>query len=69
MAYEDGTEVEIEADSEDPPQSGEWVDSEVHIANPTRDELAMGKVLGEQIIVEDDDDNGARIVKAIEVLR
>lgn len=69
MVYDDGSDVEIETEPEDPPRSGEWIDSEIHLANPNDDELAMGKALGEGIIVEDDDDNGERIVQAIEDLR
>lgn len=43
---------------EDPPRSGEWVDCEQAIFNPTRDELAEGERLGEVIDVDDDHDNG-----------
>jgi hypothetical protein len=66
--YDDGSRTEIITDEEDPPQSGEWVDSEQFLEDATDDELAMGQVLGEGIDLDDDDDNGAEIVKAIEEL-
>lgn len=66
--YDDGSRTETVTDEEDPPQSGEWVDSEQFLEDATDDELAMGQVLGEGIDLDDDDDNGAEIVKAIEEL-
>lgn len=46
---------------DEPPKSGEWVDVEEIIANPTEEELAEGKRMGETIDVDDDEDwDGAR---------
>ena len=65
-AYDDGSEVDIVTDVEDPPRSGKWVDAEAFV--PTDDELEMGQLLGETIDVDDDDDNGAATIRAIEEL-
>lgn len=43
---------------DEPPKSGEWVDSDEVIAAPTEEELEEGRRLGEQIDPEDDDDTG-----------
>jgi hypothetical protein len=43
---------------DEPPQSGEWVDTDEVIAAPTEEELAEGQRLGEEIDPEDDDDTG-----------
>jgi hypothetical protein len=57
-AYDDGSEIEVEVEPENPPRSGEWVDSEDFFVNPTVDELAEGYRLGRNIDVDDDEDNG-----------
>jgi hypothetical protein len=44
---------------DDPPKSGEWVDTDDAIAEPTEEELAEGQRLGELIDVDDDEDSGA----------
>jgi hypothetical protein len=61
-------DLDVEADVEDPlnlvvypdepPKSGEWVDSEDALAEPTEEELEAGRLMGEQIEVENDDDTG-----------
>lgn len=56
--FNDGSEVEVVCEPDDPPSSGEWVDSEDLIQNPTPEELAMGEVMGQAIDVDDDEDNG-----------
>jgi hypothetical protein len=56
QVYDDGSEVEIEVDPEEPPDR--WVDSEEILQNPTRGELEAGEFLGQAIDVDDDDDNG-----------
>lgn len=60
MAYDDGSDVEIECEPEEPPQSGDWVDSEEMIHNPTDEELARGEFLGAAIDVDDDYDDGSK---------
>jgi hypothetical protein len=57
-AYDDGSEVEIEVEPEDPPRSGEWVDHEEFFESPTDEELAEGERLGQEIDVDDDEDSG-----------
>jgi hypothetical protein len=45
--------------ADDPPRSGEWVDSEDDVlAQPTEAELEAGKRLGETIDTDDDEDTG-----------
>jgi hypothetical protein len=66
--YDDGSRTETVADEEDPPQSGEWVDSEQFFEDATDDELAMGRALGEGIDPDNDDDDGSDIVRAIKEL-
>ena len=45
--------------ADDPPKSGEWVDSEDDVlAQPTEAELEAGKRLGEVIDPDDDEDAG-----------
>jgi hypothetical protein len=56
--YDDGTEVEIETEPEDPPRSGEWVDPEEFFEHPTDEELAEGERLGREIDIDDDEDSG-----------
>lgn len=57
-AYDDGSEVEIETEPDDPPSSGVWVDPEEAIHNPTSEEWVEGMRLGQAIDVDDDEDNG-----------
>jgi hypothetical protein len=38
------------------PSSGEWVDIDDVLANPTEDELEEGRILGEGIDPDDDED-------------
>jgi len=40
------------------PSSGEWVDIDDVLAEPTEEELELGRILGEGIDVDDDDDTG-----------
>jgi hypothetical protein len=56
--YDDGSEVEIVTEADDPPSSGEWVDSEDIIHDPTPEELAAGKLMGELVDPDNDEDNG-----------
>lgn len=57
-AYDDGSEIQIVTDQDDPPSSGEWVDSEDAIHNPTDAELDAGQLMGELILIDNDRDNG-----------
>jgi hypothetical protein len=57
-AYDDGSEVEVETEQDDPPSSGQWVDPEEFIHNPTDEEVAEGERLGNEIDIDDDEDNG-----------
>lgn len=68
QAYDDGSEVVIRVDPEDPPESGVWVDSEAFIEAPTEDEIAMGNLLGKETHTGDDEDNGADVIRAVEEL-
>jgi hypothetical protein len=43
---------------DEPPSSGEWVDPDDVIAEPTDEELEEGRRLGEEIDVDDDDSTG-----------
>jgi hypothetical protein len=43
---------------DEPPSSGEWVDIDEVIANPTEEEIEEGRRLGEEIDPEDDDSTG-----------
>lgn len=43
---------------DDPPSSGEWVDIDEVMANPTEEELAEGRILGE-MIDPDNDESGS----------
>jgi len=43
---------------DDPPTSGDWVDNDEVIAEPTEEELEEGRRLGEEIDVDDDEDAG-----------
>ena len=43
---------------DEPPKSGEWVDSDDVISAPTEEELEEGRLLGETIDVDDDDSTG-----------
>lgn len=56
--FNDGSEIEVVCEPDDPPRSGEWVDSEEMIANPTEEELVLGEVVGQAIDVDNDEDNG-----------
>jgi hypothetical protein len=58
MAYNDGSEVEIVCEPEDPPKSGVWVDGHVHADEMDAEMIAKGNMLGEVIDIDDDDDNG-----------
>jgi hypothetical protein len=60
MSYNDGSEVLVNAEEEDPPKSGVWVDSEDLITDPTDDELNAGEFLGQAIDVDDDEDDGSK---------
>jgi hypothetical protein len=57
-AFDDGSIVEIECEPDDPPRSGEWVDSHDALENPTNDELHEGEHHGREIDIDDDEDNG-----------
>lgn len=56
--YDDGSEIEVVTEPDDPPSSGEWIDSEEMIHNPTEEEVSEGRRLGEVIDIDDDEDNG-----------
>jgi hypothetical protein len=43
---------------DEPPTSGDWVDTDDVIAEPTEEELAEGQRLGEEIDPDDDDSTG-----------
>jgi len=58
MAFDDGSEVEIECEEEDPPRSGEWVDSESLFDEMTEEETEAGEFLGKVIDPDDDEDSG-----------
>jgi hypothetical protein len=60
MSYDDGSEVEIEVEEDDPPRNGRWRDSEDIIEHPTDDELAAGEFLGLAIDIGDDNDDGSQ---------
>lgn len=67
-AYDDGSKVEVRCEEEDPPRSGEWMDGEEALQHPTADDTAFGDVLGEGIDADDDEDNGATIIGAVDEL-
>lgn len=50
---------------DDPPKSGEWVDTDDVVAEPTEDELEKGRQLGEEIDVDDEDDTGLEDVEGV----
>jgi hypothetical protein len=52
------TEENMELPADEPPKSGEWVDSEALIAAPTQEEMDEGQRLGESIDTDDDEDSG-----------
>jgi hypothetical protein len=54
MNGEKETEAIIELDSDEQPKSGEWIDTDDVIENPTEEELEEGRRLGEEL--EDDYD-------------
>lgn len=55
----DDVQWEEELESvDDGPKNGEWVDNCDVVAAPTDEELEMGRLLGENINTDDDDDNG-----------
>jgi hypothetical protein len=43
---------------DEPPTSGDWVDNDAAIAEPTEEELEEGRRLGEEIDPDDDDSTG-----------
>jgi hypothetical protein len=52
-------EENIVLEPDEPPRSGEWVDSEDDVlAQPTEAEIEAGKRLGEVIDTSDDEDTG-----------
>lgn len=55
---DDGSEVEIVCERDDPPSSGEWVDHEKFYDDLTVTEVTAGNHLGRTIDVDDDEDNG-----------
>ena len=56
--FDDTNEVTLVTKEDDPPRSGEWVDPEDALHNPTEQELAESERLGREIDVDDDADNG-----------
>jgi len=56
--FDDGSEVTIVVEPDDPPKNGIWVDHEEFFQTLTPEELAEGKRLGETIDVDDDWDTG-----------
>ena len=54
----DDTTLNLTVYPDSPPTSGEWVDTDEVLANPTEEELAEGKRLGETIDPDDDEDSG-----------
>lgn len=60
--YDDGSRVEVVTDADEPPSSGRWVDPEEFIHNPTAGELAEGEWMGRHIDIDDDEDNGLRLL-------
>jgi hypothetical protein len=43
---------------DEPPSSGDWIEPDDVIAEPTEEELEEGRRLGEEIDVDDDDSTG-----------
>jgi hypothetical protein len=43
---------------DEPPSSGDWIEPDDLIAEPTEEELAAGQQLGEDIDPDDDDSTG-----------
>lgn len=56
--FDDGSEVEIVIEPDDPPKSGVWVDHEQFYDDMTPEELAEGDRLGREIDVDNDWDTG-----------
>jgi hypothetical protein len=46
---------------DDPPTSGDWVDNDDAISEPTEEELEEGRRQGEEIDVDDDEDAGVDV--------
>lgn len=65
MVYDDGGAVEITTEQEDCPVE-DFVDAEEFLENPTEAEVAMGDALGRAIDIDDDEDNGAAFINAID---
>ncbi len=57
--FDDGSDIEIEIEPDDPPRSGQWVDHEDFLGEGLTDaEIEIGNVMGEIIDVDDDTDSG-----------
>jgi len=56
--FDDGSDIQIVCESDDPPTSGQWADHEEFFAAPTAAELLEGARLGLTIDIDDDGDNG-----------
>jgi len=59
QVYDDGSEVVIVTEEDDPPK-GPYVDSEEVIENMTGSELEAGEFLGAAIDPDDDEDDGSK---------
>ena len=58
--FDDGSDVEIVTDEEEPPRSQVWNDSEEFFENITEEEMAAGEFLGKANDPDDDEDNGSQ---------
>ena len=57
--FDDGSEVEVVIEEDDPPSSGVWVDNEQDgVFDLSQEEAEAGDFLGQVIDVDDDEDDG-----------